>query len=108
MSHMIAMHSLTMTSREIAELVESRHDNVKRSMETLRDKEIISFTHSEETSHDGPGARAVVVYHVSKRDSYIIVAQLCPEFTARLVDRWQELEQGAADPMRILNAPSRP
>ncbi|TBL45867.1 phage regulatory protein/antirepressor Ant, partial [Klebsiella oxytoca] len=26
------------------------------------------------------------------RDSYVIVAQLSPEFTARLVDRWQELE----------------
>lgn len=33
-------------------------------------------------------------YLISKRDSYIIVAQLSPEFTARLVDRWQELEQG--------------
>jgi hypothetical protein len=45
-----------------------------------------------ETSHDGSGARPVDVYLVSKRDSYIVVAQLCPEFTARLVDRWQELE----------------
>lgn len=26
----------------------------------------------------------------------MVVAQLSPEFTARLVDRWQELEQGAA------------
>jgi len=29
-----------------------------------------------------------------KRDSIIVVAQLSPEFTARLVDRWQELESG--------------
>jgi phage regulator Rha-like protein len=83
----------TMSSREIAELVESRHDNVKRSMETLQDKGIISFTQSEETSHEGAGARPVDVYLVGKRDSYIVVAQLSPEFTARLVDRWQELEQ---------------
>ncbi len=27
-----------------------------------------------------------------KRDSYVVVAQLSPELTARLVDRWQELE----------------
>jgi phage regulator Rha-like protein len=27
-----------------------------------------------------------------KRDSIIVVAQLSPEFTARLVDRWNELE----------------
>lgn len=82
----------SMSSREIAELVESRHDSVKRSMETLRDKDLISFTQSVETSHEGAGARPVDVYIVGKRDSYVIVAQLSPEFTARLVDRWQELE----------------
>ena len=82
----------TMSSREIAELVESRHDSVKRSMETLRDKGVISFTQSVETSHEGAGARPVDVYLVGKRDSYVVVAQLSPEFTARLVDRWQELE----------------
>lgn len=91
----IAIPKQTMSSREIAELVESRHDNVKRSMETLRDKGIISFTQSEETSHDGAGARPIAIYMVNKRDSYIIVAQLSPEFTARLVDRWQELESQA-------------
>lgn len=82
----------SMSSREIAELVESRHDSVKRSMETLRDNDLISFTQSVETSHEGAGARPVDVYIVGKRDSYVIVAQLSPEFTARLVDRWQELE----------------
>jgi len=85
-------HNQQMSSREIAELVESRHDSVKRSMETLRDKGLISFTQSVETSHSGAGARPVDVYVVGKRDSYVIVAQLSPEFTARLVDRWQELE----------------
>lgn len=88
----------TMSSREIADLVESRHDSVKRSMETLRDKRVISFTQSVETSHEGAGARPVDVYLVGKRDSYVVVAQLSPEFTARLVDRWQELEQKAAAP----------
>jgi phage regulator Rha-like protein len=90
--------SATMSSREIAELVESRHDNVKRSMETLRDKGIISFTQFEETSHQGAGSRPVDVYLVGKRDSYIIVAQLSPEFTAKLVDRWQELEDKETRP----------
>jgi phage regulator Rha-like protein len=86
----------TMSSREIAELVESRHDSVKRSMETLRDKGVIRFTQEVATSHDGAGARPVEVYMVGKRDSYIVVAQLSPEFTARLVDRWQELEEQQA------------
>ena len=98
--------NLTMSSREIAEVVESRHDSVKRSMETLRDKGIISFTQTVETSHEGAGARPIEVYSVSKRDSYVVVAQLSPEFTARLVDRWQKLEQQLSDPMRLLNDPA--
>lgn len=31
-------------------------------------------------------------YRLNKRDTLVVVAQLSPEFTARLVDRWQELE----------------
>jgi len=90
--NMLQTIQTTMSSREISELVESRHDSVKRSMETLMDSGLISFTQSVETSHDGPGARPVAVYLVNKRDSYVVVAQLSPAFTARLVDRWQELE----------------
>ena len=80
--------SLMMSSREIAQVVESRHDNVKRTMETLRDRGLIAFTQSEEKTSGRPAS----VFWVGKRDSYVVVAQLSPEFTARLVDRWQELE----------------
>lgn len=37
----------------------------------------------------------LTIYYV-KRDSYVVVAQLSPEFTADLVDRWQELENQLA------------
>lgn len=86
---------LTMSSREIAELVEKRHDNVKRTIETLADKGVITLPQFEEVSNTGPGPKTVEEYRVGKRDSYVIVAQLSPEFTARLVDRWQELEARA-------------
>lgn len=84
----------TMSSREIAEVVSSRHDSVKRTIERLQEKRLISFTLAVETSHEGAGSRPVEVYTVNKRDSFIVVAQLSPEFTAKLVDRWQELEAG--------------
>ncbi|KVO03693.1 hypothetical protein WL80_23920 [Burkholderia ubonensis] len=87
--------ALTMSHREIAQLVESRPDTVKVAMERLRDRSLITFTSSTEKSG---GGRPGVVYRVGKRDSYVIVAQLSPEFTARLVDRWQELEAAAAEP----------
>ncbi len=87
----IVTHSATMTSREIADLVESRHDSVKLCIDRLVSKGVIS----RPPMVDGNKAANGIIeaqYLVCKRDSYVIVAQLSPEFTARLVDRWQELE----------------
>lgn len=86
----LAVNAKTMSSRQIAVVVNSRHDNVKRTIETLAKKGVISFTQTEETSHEGSGARQVEVYEVTERDSYVIVAQLSPELTANLVDYWLE------------------
>ncbi|PRH29635.1 phage antirepressor KilAC domain-containing protein [Burkholderia gladioli] len=93
MGSLIASTELTMSSREIAELVESRHDNVKVTIERLVARGVITSPAMQEKATAG---RPVVEYLVGKRDSYVIVAQLSPEFTARLVDRWQELEEGSA------------
>ena len=87
---------LTMTSLEIAALVNSRHDKVKKSIERLAERGTISLPPMGEVSNDGPGPKTISVYFVGKRDSYVIVAQLSPEFTARLVDRWQDLEAKTA------------
>ena len=90
---------LTMSSREIAEVVEKRHDNVKRTIESLMIHKIIHPQFEVEHSYDAMGRkRATKTYQVNQRDSYVIVAQLSPEFTARLVDRWQELEKQVAQP----------
>lgn len=81
-------------SNEIADLVEVRPDNVKRTIERLAVRGVITLPPMEEKPTAG---RPALVYVFSgeqgKRDSIIVVAQLCPEFTARLVDRWAELEQ---------------
>jgi len=90
----------TMTSLEISELVESRHDNVKQSIERLASRGIIELpTMQEVKNHLG---QAVLVYQLDKRSSLIVVAQLSPEFTARVVDRWQELEAQVAAPAVLL------
>jgi len=84
----------TMSSREIAILVESRHDNVKRTIQRLIESNTIQPTPLEEVKNQK--GQTVTEYRIGKRDSYIVVAQLSPEFTARLVDRWQELEEKEA------------
>jgi len=87
----------TMTSQEIADLVESRHDSVKRTIERLSNQGVITFPPSVEKPSTGgrPATEFVFSGEKGKRDSIIVVAQLSPEFTARLVDRWQALEAGA-------------
>jgi len=86
--------AVTMSSKEIADLVEKRHDNVKRTIETLEKQGVISHPQIEDGARAANGV-VEKIYRVGKRDSYVLVAQLSPEFTARLVDRWQELEVGA-------------
>ena len=80
-----------MTSREIADLLEARHDNVKVSIDRL----VNSGAIQSPSVQDFKNANNVTgqEYVICKRDTYVIVAQLSPAFTARLVDRWQELEQ---------------
>lgn len=95
----------TMTSRQIAIVVDKRHDNVKRTIESLSNQGVIRFTQIEETSHEGAGARPVQVYLVNERDSYVIVAQLCPAETAKLVDYWMATkDQAPAIPQTLPEA----
>ncbi|WP_440705274.1 Rha family transcriptional regulator [Klebsiella pneumoniae] len=94
----------SMTSLEIAELVEKRHDNVKRTIVTLASKDVIRSPQIEVLERINNLGFAVndEVYKFAgeegKRDSIIVVAQLSPEFTARLVDRWKELEEERSRP----------
>lgn len=92
-----------MSSREIADLVGSRHDKVKQSIERLAtakgpDKPAVIDLPPLGEYLDSLGRKATE-YLVNKRDSFVVVAQLSPEFTAALVDRWQQLEAQVAKPM---------
>lgn len=89
-----------MANKEIAELLDARHDNVKRTVERMADRGVFKLPPLEETSfRDTLGkTQRGTIYHLDKRSSLIVMAQLSPEFTARVVDRWQELEARVAAP----------
>jgi phage regulator Rha-like protein len=95
-----AGNTATMSSREIAELVGSRHSDVMRTIDRLVEKNVISGCAPSAYTHEQNG-QPYAQYLVTKRDSFVVVAQLCPEFTARLVDRWQELESQLAQPITL-------
>lgn len=91
---------VTMSSREIADLVGSRHSDVMRSIDRLIEREVIGRYAPVAYTHPQNGA-TYPEYLIGKRDTYIIVAQMSPEFTAKLVDRWQELEAKQAKPAEL-------
>ncbi|WP_241610298.1 Rha family transcriptional regulator [Rosenbergiella epipactidis] len=106
---------VTMSSLDIAEMVGSRHADVKRSIERLVKAGVIQLppmAKVENIQSSSPNKLTNAFIFESekgKRDSIVVVAQLSPEFTARLVDRWQELEKLISapvfDPTRALNDP---
>lgn len=83
--------ALTMSSREITKLVNSRHSDVCKSIETLISKGVIWGYQPKPYTHPQNG-QIYYEYFLNKRDTYILVAQFSPEFTAAVIDRWQELE----------------
>ena len=78
-----------MSSREISELTGVRHDNVLRTVRSLLADQILTPQY-EEIEYRG---RQLPTYNLNQRDSTVLVARLSPEFTAKVVDRWRELEQ---------------
>ena len=100
MNNLISTNA-SMTSKEIADLVSSREDSVKRTIERLVDKGIISkppMVDGIKTANGVTPQHYLFSGEEGKRDSIIVVAQLSPEFTARLVDRWKELEDERVKP----------
>jgi putative phage antirepressor ANT len=99
--------ALTMSSREITKLVNSRHSDVCKSIETLISKGVIGGYQPKPYTHPQNG-QIYYEYFLNKRDTYILVAQFSPEFTAAVIDRWQELEnqqnQTALLPQNYLQA----
>lgn len=92
-----------MTTREVAGLVQKQHGNIKISAERLSEKGIIGTLAVQEFTHNG---NTYTEYLLNKRDSLVLVAQNCPEFTAKLVDRWQELEAAVAQPAPTFKLPT--
>lgn len=103
MNNIILSQNQTMSSLEMAELTGKRHDSVKRTIEMLltntdKRKAVIArpqIVILEKINNLGlPSKTETYVFsgEQGKRDSIIVVAQLSPEFTAKIVDRWQYLE----------------
>lgn len=93
-----------MSSREIAALVQSKHSDVKRSAERLVIGGVLSAPLAHTPYLHEQNGQEYQEYWFNKRDSLVLVARLSPEFTAAVVDRWQELESKSLVPQTLPEA----
>ena len=85
----------TMSSLEIAELTGKRHDNVMVDIEKmLNDLGKAAPDFSGTAFYEVNNAkRSRKIYNLPKRETLILVSGYSVAMRARIIDRWQELEQ---------------
>lgn len=83
-----------MSSREISELVEARHNDVLATIERLFSKGLLRSP--RKSRREATGGRPIEVYDLIERDTHLVVSGYSDEHRARVIDRWQELEDQAS------------
>ena len=94
LSDLFSGNAAKMTSLDIEVVTGSRHDVVKRAIKTLAKRGVIELPPIVGIKTATKPAEVFVFSgDKAKRDSLVVVAQLSPEFTADIVDRWIFLEK---------------
>lgn len=93
MNHMPAAAALTMSSREIADLCETRHNQVASTIARLFEKGVLRESRNtlRRFQPEG-GGRPIEVYDLTKRDTLVVASGYRDDLRARIIDRWIELE----------------
>ena len=84
--------ALTMSSREIAELTGKQHKNVLVDIRKMMDDLGINSAEFTAQYKDSIG-RSLVMFNLPKRETIILVSGYSVAMRARIIDRWQELEE---------------
>ncbi|TNF66546.1 MAG: Rha family transcriptional regulator [Gammaproteobacteria bacterium] len=83
---------LTMSSLEIAELTGKRHDHVIRDIKKMLNE--LEITHPKfGGSYIDSTGRRLKCYYLPKRETLILVSGYNMGMRAKIIDRWQELEE---------------
>ena len=83
-----------MSSREIAELTGSTHDNVMKTIRQLVRKGVVS---TNETPYTHPqNGQTYAEFLLGYRDTMVVVSGYSVELRAKIIDRWQDLEEQAS------------
>ena len=83
---------LTMSSLEIAELTGKQHKNVLADIRKMLDDLEIDSAIFTAQYKDSTG-RSLVMFNLPKRETLVLVSGYSVTMRARIIDRWQELEE---------------
>ncbi|WP_201161878.1 Rha family transcriptional regulator [Pseudomonas sp. S60] len=79
-----------MSSREIAQLTGSTHDNVLKTVRQLVKRGVVSSNETPYTHHQN--GQRYTEFLLTYRDTLVVVSGYSVELRAKIIDRWQELE----------------
>lgn len=86
----------TMSSREIAEICEARHNDVIATIERLINEEVLRLGRNTARAHQADGGgRPTMVYDLTKRDCLVVISGYSAALRAKIIDRWMALEAAA-------------
>ena len=86
--------AMTMTLKEITDLLDVRHNNAMRTVaEMVQDPDFGSVTQIEYRTKQG---NSYLTYQLNKRQSIAAAARLNTALLMRIIDRWLELESAEA------------
>lgn len=91
---------LAMSSREIADLVNTSHDSVLRTVRELRARGVVSPTETQYQNEQNK--QYYPEFRVGKRDALVIASGYSVELRARIIDRLEELENKSHDPAHTI------
>ena len=91
----------TMSSRDIAKLIEKQHSNIKISAERLAASGVIGAFAEQEFTHNG---NTYTEYLLNKRDSFIVVAKVSPQHIGKVIDAWGRTQQSLDELLAALDA----
>lgn len=91
----------TMSSREIADICNARHNDVVATIDRLFDKNLLRESRKSLRDEKTRG-RPLKVYDLTKRDSLLVVSGYKDEVRAAIIDRWVELETQTLSPVELI------
>ena len=87
---------LTMSSRDLANLVEVPHDSVLKTIRGLADKGVVSP--NETRYQNEQNKQFYPEFKIGKRDVFVIASGYSVAMRAKIIDRWLELEESQKQP----------